>query len=160
MSAYVPAKRATMLDLLANWRAAAAVTALVVLGAAAWSLNSWIPILMGGRASTLTLLKSGSEHADVVLSAARAERKYEFVSVIGTVSNVSGRDLKDVEAVVELLDRDGKLLSVDSALLGVSALSTGAETPFKLAMRDADGASTYRVRFRSFLGAPIPSRSE
>ena len=66
--------------------------------------------------------------------------------------------MQDVEAVVELLNGNGKLLNVESALVETSSIAAGEESPFSVHLRDASGATSYRVRFRTLLGPSLSQR--
>ncbi len=159
MSAYLPAKRTTILDvrqlLRPSWKSA---TALLCVGAFAWTALIALPARLGANATLLRMRPITDERAEVVLNSARAERKYEYVSVAGSLANVSARDLRNVEAVVELLDGQGDVLHVESALIGAANLAPNAECSFAVTMRDAEGSAAYRVRFRTLVGSSIPSR--
>lgn len=85
----------------------------------------------------------------------RALREYGYVRVIGTARNITSKPLRDTEAVVELLDRNGKLLNVESALVESPAIQPREDSPFSVHLKDAVGAASYRVRFRTLLGPSL-----
>src|SRR5437763_6461329 len=100
MSAYLPAKQAATMDARRiSRRFGSAAAGLLVFGFFGWMLLMGAPSWLGGRHAGLTLLRSNTDRPDVILKSARAEKKYEFVTVVGTVSNVSQRELRNVEVV-------------------------------------------------------------
>ena len=108
----------------------------------------------------LSEIRTGSNAQGAVVEAGptRAFREYGFVRVVGTARNLGKRPLGDTEAVVELLDRAGRLLNVESALLEMPSIIPGDESPFSVHLRDASGAASYRVRFRTLLGPSLSTR--
>src|SRR5436853_35325 len=99
MSAYLPAKKTAISeigDLLR--RSFKSLSLLVCVAALAWTVSILVPARLGANATLLSLKPYSSDRPEVLLKSARAERKYEFVSVTGSLANVSRRNLQDVEA--------------------------------------------------------------
>lgn len=86
------------------------------------------------------------------------ERRHGFVTVCGEVRNISPCTLEKVEAVVEFMDRAGRLQSVETALLELPTVRPGEESPFSVHALDKPSLASYRIRFRRLLGPTIPSR--
>lgn len=161
MSAYLPAKRASFFAMKhLSISLTQGIIATILIAGLFSAIVFAVPARFGAHSSLLSLVPLSADHPSLVLKSARAERKFQFVSIVGVVQNVSPRDLRNAEAVVELLDEHGNLLRVESAMIGVSALSSGSDAPFKVTMRDADGSAGFRVRFRTLLGSPLPCRSQ
>ena len=115
--------------------------------------------MVGGAAPELKALAPvAAKDAALVVRDSRADRKYDYVTVTGEAANVSGRTLKNVEAVVEFFDQNGRLRKVETALLDLPTALPGEETPFTVQTHDEPGLASYRVRFRHLLGDAIPSR--
>lgn len=114
----------------------------------------------GNADSTLRRISSESamERAQVAVSGVTVEREHEFVTVTGEARNASAWSLSQVEVMVELFDGQRNLLRVESALLEAPSLRPGEESPFRVQLADAAGATSYRIRFRHLLGAMIPAR--
>ena len=108
----------------------------------------------GDRALQLVPSENSSS-PQLSVSSVRASRRYGFVSVVGEVKNVEIRSLGTVEAVVELLDQKRSVLGVESALIGTRDLAVGQSAPFTVSLRDAAGASSFRIRFRVFMGRAL-----
>lgn len=98
------------------------------------------------------------DSAVLEVSPSQMARRYDYVTITGQVSNLSSRPLRDVEAVVEIFDREGHLRAVETALIAFSPLSPGEQSPFRVQCRYDGEVGSFRVRFRHLLGAPIPSQ--
>lgn len=98
--------------------------------------------------------------AVLAVSSPQMERRYDYVIIMGEVTNLSSRPLRHVEAVVEIFDREGCLRAMETALIAFSLLSPGEPSPFRVQCRYDGEAGSFRVRFRHLLGAPIPSQQE
>jgi len=85
------------------------------------------------------------------------EQRYGYVTVYGDVENHTNKTLRNVEAVVELLDSQRHVVGVDSAVTEIAALRPGEESPFRVQSLQPNGVAAYRVRFRQLLGPSIPS---
>jgi hypothetical protein len=93
----------------------------------------------------------------IAASQVRVEREQGYVTLSGMASNLTQKPLKNVEAMVEFFDKSGGLVKSESALIDLSALRGGEESPFTVQAKDAAGIAAYRIRFRELLGASIPS---
>ena len=77
--------------------------------------------------------------------------------VTGRLRNPAGAEaLQSVIAVVEVLDRDGRVLSTASAPLKQAVLKAGESSDFFVAAADAPNVARYRVEFYAKGGEPIP----
>jgi hypothetical protein len=98
----------------------------------------------------LTLDGAGAP-SGVSLIDARIERSHGYVSVIGQTRNGSQRALRGAGVLVELLDRDGHLCGVESALLEAGAVRPGQSAPYRVYMPDEGSAVSARVTFRQIV---------
>src|ERR1041385_6298398 len=62
-------------------------------------------------------------------SSVGASSRLGYITVLGEARNVSQSSLTNVEAVVELLDRRGAIVGMESALIGVKQLGPSESTP-------------------------------
>jgi len=131
------------------------VTAVLLLFVAFWFIAS----TPSKETTSLTLSTAAASAANPELKAdfVSASRRLGYVTVVGETQNLSSSSLTNVEAVVELLDRRGAIIAVESALIGLKQLAPSESTPFSVTLRDAAHAATFRVRFRTFMGRSIGS---
>lgn len=108
---------------------------------------------------TLTMSNISAANKSPELNAAclSAASRLGYATVTGEARNLSRLSLTNVEAVVELLDRNGSIIGVESALIGLKELGPSDSTPFSVTLRDAAGATSYRIRFRTLMGRSINS---
>ena len=64
--------------------------------------------------------------------------------------------LQNVIAVVDVLDRNGRVLTTASAPIRQAVLSAGESADFVVAAADAPNVARYRVEFYTKGGEPIP----
>ncbi len=163
MSAYLPYRRDPLADLRLFVRtpARSAPVACVVAVAAAMAALL-LPVRGVGSANDIAVQRDRTvpAHAAIAARATTVDRRYDFVTVAGQAVNLSATTLKNTEAVVEFLDRDGGLLKVETALLELPTLAPGGDSSFSVETREVPGMATCRVRFRSLLGTAIPSRTD
>src|SRR5258708_3073962 len=67
----------------------------------------------------------------------QAIRRFEYVTVVGELRNLTAVPLTNVEAVVEVYDSNGTLSGVESALLGVRQFAPVDTTPFTVVLRES-----------------------
>ena len=116
----------------------------------------------GRSDSGLTLMASSSAGQARLLPVLRAtqfrvEREHGYVTVSGMARSLAHKPIINVEALVEFFDGQGSLVKSESALIELSSLRAGEESPFTVQTRDVTQIAAYRVRFRELLGASIPS---
>jgi hypothetical protein len=98
--------------------------------------------------------------AAIVSHSVSLHRDHGYLLVSGEARNVTRRDLPQLEAVVELLDESGRLISVESGLVKLGTIAAGDEAPFSVQAPDDRSIASYRLRFRKLAGALVPSRVE
>ena len=77
--------------------------------------------------------------------------------VTGRLRNpADGASLQNVIAVIDVLDRDGRVLATASAPIKQAVLNAGDSSEFLVAAADAPKVARYRVEFYANGGAPIP----
>ncbi|MGE5837551.1 MAG: hypothetical protein ACM4AI_23965 [Acidobacteriota bacterium] len=109
-----------------------------------------------------------SVEAEVPAPAARQESRIELLAldqrntpagfiVTGRLRNpAGGAALQNVIAVVDVLDRNGRVLTTASAPIKQAVLGAGEATDFVVAAADAPNVARYRVEFYAKGGEPIP----
>jgi hypothetical protein len=159
MSAFLPARpkmyrprlgAAQMLDTSTNLT----IVGIVALICALWFIGT---SPSSGDHRLQMLANTPNRGAELDASSLLATRRFDYVTVVGEARNVTQKTLNNVEAIVELYDAKGSLIAVDSGLIGVRQLGAGDSTPFSISLRDPGLASSFRVRFRSFLGRTLQS---
>lgn len=120
--------------------------------------------LLSGPRPTLT----HSEAVAAPASVAHHESRIELLAldhrttpagfvVTGRLRNpADGSSLQNVIAVVDVLDRDGRVLTTASAPIKQALLNAGESSEFLVAAADAPKVARYRVEFYSKGGEPIP----
>ncbi len=110
--------------------------------------------LNDGLAPSLRL-ESISGGATVPSAAPKVIRKLGFVAVTGRLANGTSRPLDRLEAVVDLMDRDGRIVRSGSALVERDRVAPGQETAFQVDMPDEPRAAAYRIRYKTLLGPDL-----
>ncbi len=138
--------------------------------AAASSVVPWaIVCLMASYIGGSALFASPSHQGDLAsldrpaaIAGSRLQRAGETatrsggqVAVYGQVRNTSRRALTDVEAVVELYDASGRLVSVGHGLATERRIEPGATTSYEAYADDRDDIAGYRLRFRRLGGGSL-----
>ncbi len=90
-----------------------------------------------------------------VLSSPQVDRAAGFVTVIGSFENRKTLPLKQVEAVVELLDKENNTLGLESALVAAETVPARGNSAFQVVIPDKPQAAFCRVHFRELLGATL-----
>lgn len=83
-----------------------------------------------------------------------------FVEVTGRVKNISGESLKNVEAVVEFEDRNGQLITTDSALIDYNPILPGQTSTFKVIETYNPAMKKAGISFKDLMGGSIPTYSK
>lgn len=164
MSAYMPvrhrlfgvrAEGASRASLAGSWPLLAMVAVAAVV--AGLVLAGRIGAASGSALTELRAPTVGSAAPQLVTLPSSVERRAGYVTVVGEVESRAQTPLSNVEAQVEFFGSDGRLLRVESALIELTPLRPGEESPFRVQTPEADGMASYRVRFRHLLGSAIPS---
>ncbi len=95
--------------------------------------------------STFLELQSWSWHAG-----------YGFVTVEGTVKNISGMNLKDVEAEVSFLAKDGSFINSTDALIDSNPILPDQSGRFKALATYNSKMEKVSIQFRSLTGETFP----
>jgi len=82
----------------------------------------------------------------------------DYLIVEGLIRNVARIQLVSVVAKVLIADEDGKFVTGDEALVDVSPLRAGAESPFRVVIKTASRPARTRILFRALLGEELPTR--
>ncbi len=103
----------------------------------------------------LPLSKSPGVLQKVSLRSAIAERQHGYIALKGELQNQTNHRLKNVEAVVELLNAEGTPLHAESVLITQSALSAHGHSTFEAVVQDVPGTTSYRIQFRHLMGSML-----
>ncbi len=88
----------------------------------------------------------------VLPSNLQAERRLGSLEVSGEVVNQTADALSHVEAVVELMDAEGKVVQTANSLIVFDPLPARGQSSFKVSLSDNPSAVGYRVQFREMMG--------
>ena len=103
------------------------------------------------------LTEAADSSATLGVVSTRAERRLGYLTVLGSVSNRSSGNLRNVEAVAEFYDASKRLVGLESALIEMPVLRPGRESAFRITTRDMNDAAAFRLRFRSLFGSALTS---
>lgn len=90
--------------------------------------------------------------SQVEAGALTLERKLGYITVTGSVANLSNRTYSNIEAVVELLDSHQQTVQMESGLIAFASLPAHQSAPFMVETTDNPKAVACRVRFKQLLG--------
>ena len=93
--------------------------------------------------------------ADLRLKSWSWHEEYSFAIAEGSVMNVSGRSLENVEAVVTFITSDGTFITSDKALIEFSPLLPGQTSPWKVTARWNPQMAKANVEFKTLRGERI-----
>lgn len=82
----------------------------------------------------------------------QSERRLGFLSVTGEVVNQTANPLTHVEAVLELMDADGRVVQTASSVVEFDPIPARGKSGFNIATPDSPNVAAYRVQFRELLG--------
>ena len=105
--------------------------------------------------NAVTLQMQTVNGATFALAAPQVERAAGFVSVTGNFENHKNTPVKQVEAVVELLDKDNNTVGMESALVASVKVPAHGDSPFHVVVPDNKQVAFCRVSFRELLGATL-----
>lgn len=81
---------------------------------------------------------------------------YGFVTVEGSVKNISGMNLNDVEAEVSFLSKDGSFISSTDALIDNNPVLPDQSSHFKALATYNSKMEKVSIQFRSLTGENLP----
>ena len=81
------------------------------------------------RPRALAVTAPASPGAQVRVASSEVERRLGFVTLTGSVANRTAAPLRNVEAVVELLDAKGRPVQMERALIGLDPLPAREDAP-------------------------------
>lgn len=93
--------------------------------------------------------------ADLRLKSWSWREEYSFAIAEGSVMNVSGRSLENVEAVVTFTTSDGTFITSDDALIEYSPLLPGQTSPWKVTTRWNPQMAKASIEFKTLRGERI-----
>jgi hypothetical protein len=93
--------------------------------------------------------------ATYTLSETTVNRQAGYVDVAGTFENTQNVPRRQVEAVVELLDKDNNPIGMESAMISRETVPARASSAFHVLVPDIKQAVACRVHFRHLLGETI-----
>ncbi|HEX4566856.1 MAG TPA: FxLYD domain-containing protein [Vicinamibacterales bacterium] len=144
------------------WRARFAVMlalALVIASAVLFSLAARAPKAHGARGAAtanVTQTTGTPSGAELELMALHDSRQTGSLTITGLVQNPrSGAHLSRVAVTAYTFDDKGSFLASGRALLDVTALAPGDESPFTVTVPVTDNVARYRVGFRDETGRVI-----
>ncbi len=89
------------------------------------------------------------------LASSSVDRTAGFVSVTGNFENRRNTPVKQIEAVVELLDKEGNTVGLESALVALETVPAQGNSPFHVVVPDKPQVASCRIAFRELLGATL-----
>lgn len=155
MSAYMPVKHSWSLEALlpSRWGIVRMLRYLCLGVVIAATVVLTIIAISGFGRVGIDELPSASS-GSVASLGTRIARDHGFIIVQGEARNRGERTLRNLEATVELFDRNGTLRTVESALVESPSIAAREESAFVLRMPDPGGVRSFRVRFHSLSGGP------
>lgn len=137
-----------------RWMVAPLLYTLALSACVALLLSSAIQNALGGN-TIATLVPQEEAPAithQVALQQPTAQRYNGFITLNAVAANQTPHTLKNVQAVVELLDKEGNPLHVETTLLSTENLSANQKTSFQMLLPDKAHTASYRVQFREMMG--------
>jgi hypothetical protein len=83
--------------------------------------------------------------------------EHGWVYAEGQVKNISGRQLRSVQAVVTWYDRKGNFITSDSSFIEYNPILPGQSSPFKVMERYNPAMEKASLSFKYFAGGTIPT---
>jgi len=80
-----------------------------------------------------------------------------YVEARGQVKNISGRSLRNVEAVANFYDKNGNFITSSSALIEFNPILAGQTSPFTVMETYNPAMKKASVQFKFFMGGTIPT---
>lgn len=80
---------------------------------------------------------------------------YDYAIAEGKVKNISSEPLKNVEAVLEVADKNGNFISSEGALIEYDPLLPGQSSPFKVHVRWNPAMQKASLGFKELMGSSI-----
>jgi hypothetical protein len=92
----------------------------------------------------VSAVSSSSLHA----LAGSAHRAYGYVTVTGSVTNTGAHGTSNVQAIVELIDRENRTVQLDKAMVEAATVAAGNSAPYRVIVQDDANAVSYRLSFQ------------
>jgi hypothetical protein len=92
------------------------------------------------------------------LKASRCNKEYSFIISEGTVTNISGEPLKNVEAVAGYYDASGNFIKSGDAIIEYNPILPGQTSPYKTITTDNPAITRCDVSFKFLMGGTIDMR--
>ncbi len=105
--------------------------------------------------NTAALRMEPANGATFAVDSPHVDRAAGFVSVTGTFENRRFVPVKQVEVVIELLDKDSNTLGLESALVALDTVPAHGNSPFHVVVPDKPQVTACRVHFRELLGTTL-----
>jgi hypothetical protein len=137
-----------------RWMIAPLLSTFALSACVALLLSSAIQNALGGNTLVVPVPQERAPALthQVALQQATAQRANGFITLDAVAANQTPYTLKNVQAVVELLDKEGNPLYVETALLSTENLSANQKTSFQILLPDKARTASYRVQFREMMG--------
>ena len=87
-------------------------------------------------------------------------KEYGYATYEGQVKNVSSLKLENVQAVVTWYDKNGNMITSDSALIEYNPILPGQSSPFKVMKTYNPAMEKAGVEFSHLMGGTIRTYSE
>ena len=130
---------------------------ILLLAFAGWCATVISPPQSTTRSSGGTISQSSP---DLVLLSSSGSDSYGYHQVTGEVQNISGRSLRNVEAVISWYSDSGQFVTTDSSLIEFNPLLQGQTSPFKVMTRSNPEMKKFTVAFKQFGGATLQTRDD
>lgn len=102
--------------------------------------------------TSLILDREHSGGSELAISAADLVRNNGYISVTGSVISHMTKPASRVEAVVELQDKQAKIIKVESAMVSSDPMRPGETSLFCVEMPDDPRAVSFRIHFKQLFG--------
>ncbi len=86
--------------------------------------------------------------------------EYSYAIAHGTVKNISGESLKNVQAVVSFYAKDGTFITSDDALIDYNPILPGQTSPFKVIATHNPAMRKAGIEFKELMGGTIRYREK
>ncbi len=92
------------------------------------------------------------------LQSMKCYREYDYFFVEGTVKNISGNSLKNIEAVGNMYQDNGEFVTSDTALIEYNPILSGQTSSFKVMHTDNPAIKKCKVDFKELMGGTINTK--
>jgi hypothetical protein len=130
--------------------------ALLIASVVLFSLAARAPKARGARVTSEANVTQAASGAELELMSLHDARQSGSLTITGLVQNPrTGARLSRVAVTAYTFDDHGSFLASGRALLDVTALAPGDESPFTVSVPATDNVSRYRIGFRDETGRVI-----